>query len=85
MIGVVSIRLQTSLTIVCIALTIAACKKPPAPEPTLVEIGEDIFLNETARYAHVFLPGATFLEKDGTFINSERRIGLASQTESGNE
>ena len=35
----------------------------------------DIFLNETARYAHVFLPGSSFLEKDGTFINAERRIG----------
>ncbi len=34
----------------------------------------DIFLNETAKYAHVFLPGATFLEKDGTFTNAERRI-----------
>ncbi len=34
----------------------------------------DIFLNETANYAHVFLPGATFLEKDGTFTNAERRI-----------
>lgn len=34
----------------------------------------DIFLNETARYAHVFLPGASFLEKDGTFTNSERRV-----------
>jgi len=34
----------------------------------------DLFLNETANFAHVFLPGATFLEKDGTFINSERRI-----------
>jgi formate dehydrogenase major subunit len=34
----------------------------------------DLFLNETARYAHVFLPGSTFLEKDGTFINAERRI-----------
>jgi formate dehydrogenase major subunit len=36
---------------------------------------QDIFLNETARYAHVFLPGSSFLEKDGTFINAERRIG----------
>ncbi len=37
---------------------------------------QDLFLNETANYAHVFLPGATFLEKDGTFINAERRIQL---------
>jgi formate dehydrogenase major subunit len=35
---------------------------------------QDLFLNETANYAHVFLPGSTFLEKDGTFINAERRI-----------
>jgi formate dehydrogenase major subunit len=35
----------------------------------------DLFLNETSRYAHVFLPGASFLEKDGTFTNAERRIG----------
>jgi formate dehydrogenase major subunit len=34
---------------------------------------QDLFLNETAKYAHVFLPGASFLEKDGTFINAERR------------
>jgi formate dehydrogenase major subunit len=34
----------------------------------------DIFMNETARFAHVFLPGASFLEKDGTFTNAERRI-----------
>jgi len=36
---------------------------------------QDLFLNETARFAHVFLPGTSFLEKDGTFINAERRIG----------
>ncbi len=36
----------------------------------------DIFLNETARYAHVFLPGSSFLEKNGTFTNSERRISM---------
>jgi formate dehydrogenase major subunit len=35
---------------------------------------QDIFLNETAKYAHVLLPGTTFLEKDGTFTNAERRI-----------
>ena len=35
---------------------------------------QDLFLNETAKYAHVFLPGASFLEKDGTFTNGERRI-----------
>ena len=36
---------------------------------------QDLFLNETANYAHIFLPGSTFLEKDGTFTNAERRIG----------
>jgi formate dehydrogenase major subunit len=36
---------------------------------------QDIFLNETAAFAHVFLPGSSFLEKDGTFTNAERRIG----------
>src|SRR5580700_5741127 len=35
---------------------------------------QDLFLNETANYAHVFLPGSTFLEKDGTFTNAERRL-----------
>ena len=35
---------------------------------------QDIFLNETAKYAHVLLPGSSFLEKDGTFTNAERRI-----------
>ncbi|MDR2852257.1 MAG: formate dehydrogenase subunit alpha [Burkholderiaceae bacterium] len=34
----------------------------------------DLFLNETAKYAHIFLPGCSFLEKDGTFTNGERRI-----------
>jgi formate dehydrogenase major subunit len=37
-------------------------------------IVQDLFLNETAKFAHVFLPGASFLEKDGTFTNAERRI-----------
>jgi formate dehydrogenase major subunit len=37
-------------------------------------IVQDLFLNETANYAHIFLPGSTFLEKDGTFTNAERRI-----------
>ncbi len=37
-------------------------------------IVQDLFLNETAMYAHVFLPGASFLEKNGTFTNAERRI-----------
>jgi formate dehydrogenase major subunit len=37
---------------------------------------QDLFLNETANYAHIFLPGSTFLEKNGTFINAERRVQL---------
>ena len=37
-------------------------------------IVHDLFLNETADYAHVFLPGSTFLEKNGTFTNAERRV-----------
>ena len=37
-------------------------------------IVQDLFLNETAKFAHIFLPGTSFLEKDGTFTNAERRI-----------
>ena len=37
-------------------------------------IVQDLFLNETSHFAHVFLPGTSFLEKDGTFTNAERRI-----------
>jgi formate dehydrogenase major subunit len=39
----------------------------------------DLFLNETAKFAHVFLPGSTFLEKDGSFTNAERRISRVRQ------
>ena len=39
-------------------------------------IVQDLFLNEVAKFAHVFLPGSTFLEKDGTFTNAERRTSL---------
>ena len=35
---------------------------------------QELFMSETAKYAHVFLPGSSFLEKDGTFTNAERRI-----------
>jgi formate dehydrogenase major subunit len=35
---------------------------------------QDLFINETAKHAHVLLPGTSFLEKDGTFTNAERRI-----------
>ncbi len=39
----------------------------------------DLFLNETANYGHVFFPGSSFLEKDGTFTNAERRINLVRE------
>jgi formate dehydrogenase major subunit len=40
---------------------------------------QDLFLNETAKFAHVFLPGSSFLEKDGTFTNAERRISRVTK------
>ncbi|MBN9116470.1 MAG: molybdopterin-dependent oxidoreductase, partial [Pandoraea sp.] len=40
---------------------------------------QDIFLNETAKYAHVLLPGSSFLEKDGPLTNAERRISRVRQ------
>ncbi len=46
---------------------------------------QDLFLNETARFAHVFLPGSTFLEKNGTFTNAERRIQLRAQGDGAEE
>ena len=42
-------------------------------------IVQDLFLNETAKFAHVLLPGSSFLEKDGTFTNAERRINRVRQ------
>src|SRR6516165_836158 len=42
-------------------------------------IVQDLFLNETAKFAHVFLPGSSFLEKDGTFTNAERRTSLVRE------
>ncbi|MEQ1695708.1 MAG: formate dehydrogenase subunit alpha [Hyphomicrobiaceae bacterium] len=39
-----------------------------------IVVVQDLFLNETAAYAHVFFPATSFLEKDGTFTNAERRI-----------
>ncbi len=42
-------------------------------------IVQDLFLNETARFAHVFLPGTSFLEKNGTFTNAERRISKVNK------
>ena len=58
-----------------------SCSPTPTPGTSrpgsrrwTASIVQDLFLNETANYAHVFLPGSTFLEKDGTFTNAERRI-----------
>ena len=42
---------------------------------------QDIFLNETARYADVILPAACFAEKDGVFTNSERRVQRVPPTQ----
>ena len=52
---------------------------PPASTAMECVVVQDLFLNETANYAHVFLPGSTFLEKDGTFTNAERRIQPRAQ------
>ncbi|XVH31328.1 formate dehydrogenase subunit alpha [Haloferacaceae archaeon DSL9] len=40
---------------------------------------QDIFLTETAEYADVVLPAASFAEKDGTFTNTERRVQLVGK------
>jgi len=45
-----------------------------AMESMEIVVVQDLFLNETAAFAHVFLPGTSFLEKDGTFTNAERRV-----------
>jgi formate dehydrogenase alpha subunit len=42
-------------------------------------IAQDIFLSQTAKLAHVVLPGASFAEKSGTFTNTERRVLLVRQ------
>jgi formate dehydrogenase major subunit len=45
-----------------------------ALESLEILVVQDLFLNETAAFAHVFFPGTSFLEKDGTFTNAERRV-----------
>ena len=42
---------------------------------------QEIFLSETAKHADVVLPGTTFLEKDGTFTNTERRVQRVNRAE----
>jgi len=37
-------------------------------------IHQDLFMNETTKYAHVVFPGASFAEKDGVFTNTDRRV-----------
>jgi formate dehydrogenase major subunit len=39
----------------------------------------DIFENVTAKFAHVLLPGSSFLEKTGTFTNAERRVQMVRE------
>ena len=42
-------------------------------------ICQDIFLTETCKYAHVILPAASLLEKEGTVTNGERRVLLVNK------
>ena len=50
-----------------------------ALEATELVIVQELFMTETARYADVILPGASFLEKSGTFTNGERRVQAVRQ------
>jgi formate dehydrogenase major subunit len=52
-----------------------------ALESMEIVIVHDIFVNETTKYAHVFLPGSSFLEKNGTFTNAERRISMVRKVQ----
>jgi formate dehydrogenase major subunit len=45
-----------------------------ALESTDFVVVQELFMTETAKYADVLLPGASFLEKSGTFTNGERRV-----------
>ncbi|NPV57458.1 MAG: formate dehydrogenase subunit alpha [Anaerolineae bacterium] len=42
-------------------------------------VGQDLFINESHAFADVFLPAATFAEKDGTFTNTDRRVQRVRQ------
>jgi predicted molibdopterin-dependent oxidoreductase YjgC len=37
-------------------------------------VAQDLFINESGAYADVFLPAASWAEKDGTFTNTDRRV-----------
>jgi len=50
-----------------------------ALEATDLVIVQELFMTETAKYADVILPGASFLEKSGTFTNGERRVQAVRQ------
>jgi len=50
-----------------------------ALENTELVIVQELFMTETAKYADVILPGASFLEKSGTFTNGERRVQKVNQ------
>jgi formate dehydrogenase major subunit len=50
-----------------------------AMEATDLVIVQELFMTETAKYADVILPGASFLEKSGTFTNGERRVQAVRQ------
>jgi len=50
-----------------------------ALEATDLVILQELFMTETAKYADVILPGASFLEKNGTFTNGERRVQAVRQ------
>ncbi len=50
-----------------------------ALQNTDLVIVQELFMTETAKYADVLLPGASFLEKEGTFTNGERRVQRVNQ------
>ena len=50
-----------------------------ALEATELVVVQELFMTETAKYADVILPGASFLEKSGTFTNGERRVQAVRQ------